>query len=67
MSECAERYIQVGVTALRGPDGSFLPAVPLYIKETPETKAAEEAFTKDVTGILAQKMKEYMDKTRRLR
>ena len=24
-------YIQIGVTAMRGPDGSFLPAVPLYI------------------------------------
>ena len=46
-------YIQVGVTALRAPDGSFLPAVPMYIRSTPETKAAEEALTKDITGVLA--------------
>lgn len=40
----SERYIQVGVTALRAPDGSFLPSVPLYIKSTPEARAAEEAL-----------------------
>lgn len=56
-------YIQVGVTALRAPDGSFLPAVPLYIKATPETKAAEEALTQDITGVLAQRMKTYMELT----
>lgn len=27
------KYIQVGVTALRTPDGGFLPSVPLYIAE----------------------------------
>lgn len=56
-------YIQVGVTALRAPDGSFLPAVPLYIRSTPETKAAEEALTQDITGVLAQRMKAYMEQT----
>ena len=25
-----KKFTQIGVTALRGPDGSFLPAVPLY-------------------------------------
>lgn len=56
-------YIQIGVTALRAPDGSFLPAVPMYIRSTPETKAAEEALTKDITGVLAQRMKLYMEQT----
>lgn len=56
-------YIQVGVTALRAPDGTFLPAVPLYIRSTPESKAAEEAMTKDVTSVLAQRMKLYMEQT----
>lgn len=59
----SEQYIQVGVTALRAPDGSFLPSVPLYIKSTPETKAAEEALTQDITGVLAQRMKLYMEET----
>ena len=27
-----EVFIQIGVTALRAPDGSFLPSVPLYAK-----------------------------------
>lgn len=59
-------YIQVGVTAMRGPDGSFLPAVPLYIKSTPETKAAEEALVGDITSVLAQRMKLYVDQTKHL-
>jgi len=61
----SERYIQVGVTALRAPDGSFLPSVPLYIKSTPEARAAEEALTQDIAGVLAHKMKQYMDETRK--
>lgn len=61
----SERYIQVGVTALRGPDGSFLPSVPLYIKATPEAKAAEEALIQDIAGVLAQKMKQYIKETRK--
>ena len=63
----SEQYIQVGVTALRGPDGSFLPAVPLYIKATPEAKAAEEALIQDIAGVLAHKMKQYMDETRKIK
>lgn len=59
----AQEYTQVGVTALRAPDGSFLPAVALYIKKTPETRAAEEALTQDITGVLAQRMKVYMEQT----
>lgn len=62
-AEQQPEYIQVGVTALRAPDGSFLPAVPLYIRSGPETKAAEEALTQDITGILAQRMKLYIDQT----
>ncbi len=34
-----ERYVQIGVTALRGPDGTFLPAVPLYAEATEATEA----------------------------
>jgi hypothetical protein len=56
-------YIQVGVTALRAPDGSFLPAVPLYIKATTESKAAEESITQGITGVLAERMKLYMNQT----
>lgn len=63
----SEQYIQVGVTALRSPDGSFLPSVPLYIKATPEAKAAEEALIQDIAGVLAQKMKQYMDETRKIK
>ena len=38
-----ERFIQVGVTALRDPaTGDFLPAVPLYIKAEDGAEEAEE-------------------------
>lgn len=58
-----QSYIQVGVTALRDPiTGDFLPAVPLYIKaETEEiATATEAAFTKDIAGVFAKRMKEYV-------
>ncbi|NLW82778.1 MAG: hypothetical protein GXY42_14070 [Desulfovibrionales bacterium] len=60
-------YIQVGVTALRGLDGSYLPAVPLYIKATPEAKAAEEALTHDIASVLSERMKEYIEQTKQAR
>ena len=45
----AEKYIQVGVTALRNPaTGEFLPAVPLYIKAEDSAEAAEEKLIEDI-------------------
>jgi hypothetical protein len=58
-------YIQVGVTALRGPDGNFLPSVPLYIRATPEAKAAEEALIGDIASVLAERMKTYVEGNRK--
>ena len=56
------RFIQIGVTALRDPGtGEFLPAVPLYIEATTEAAAAEVAAIKDVSGVFAKRMKEYID------
>jgi|BioPla2DNA2_1021312.scaffolds.fasta_scaffold16687_7 hypothetical protein len=60
-------YIQVGVTALRGPDGSFLPSVPLYIRATPEAKAAEEALIGDIASVLAERMKTYVEGNRKVK
>ena len=60
----SEVYIQVGVTALRDPaTGDFLPAVPLYIRATPKTQAAEEALTRDIAGVLAARFKTYVEQT----
>lgn len=56
-----EKYIQVGVTALRGPDGVFLPAVPLYIKAEDGAEEAEEALIDDIGHLLALRMKTYVD------
>jgi len=63
----SETYIQVGVTALRGPDGEFLPAVPLYIRSTPEGKAAEEKMLGDITGVMAERMRDYIKETAKVK
>ena len=63
-----EVFVQVGVTALRAPDGSFLPSVPLYIKApeedvNPKTGRyeGEEAAIKDIASVFADKFKQYAD------
>lgn len=60
-----EVFVQIGVTALRAPDGSFLPSVPLYIKaEAEEVSPAgkyigNEPALQDVADIFADKFKQY--------
>lgn len=57
-----EEYIQIGVTALRDPaTGGFLPAVPLYIKATPEARQSEAAMIDDIASIFKDKMKQYIN------
>lgn len=63
-----ERLVQIGQTALRAPDGSFLPAQPLYIiveaaPDEPQDKlfsAGEEELLTDVSGIFAKKFAQYV-------
>ena len=63
-----EKYIQVGITALRDPaTGKFLPSVPLFIKETDEAKASEKQMIDDIGKLFAFKMKEYKDGCRKNR
>ena len=58
----AEKYIQIGVTALRDPaTGDFLPAVPLYIKAEAGAEEAEEKLIEDVGRLLAHRMKAYIE------
>lgn len=57
-----EKYIQVGVTALRDPaTGKFLPAVPLYIKAEDGAEEAEEKLIEDLGKLFAQRIKAYKD------
>ena len=60
-----ERYIQVGVTAMRDENGDFLPAVPLFIKADDSAIAGEEQLIKDMAKLLAHRMKAYIDECRR--
>lgn len=58
----AEKYIQVGVTALRDPaTGEFLPAVPLYIKAEAGAEEAEEKLISDIGKLMAHRIKAYME------
>ena len=57
-----ERFIQVGVTAMRDPaTGEFLPAIPLYIKAEENAAEAEEIVIRNIGKLLALRMKQYMD------
>ena len=55
-----EKYVQVGVTALRDPaTGDFLPAVPLYIKAEDGAEEAEEKLIEDIGKLLAERIRRY--------
>ena len=55
-----EKYIQVGVTALRDPaTGEFLPAVPLYIKAEDGAEEAEEKLIDDIAKLMAERIRRY--------
>ena len=57
-----DRFVEVGCTAMRDPKtGEFLPAVPLYIKRTPEAAEAEQMLIKDLAHLFALRMKTYVD------
>lgn len=62
MRMAQERYVQVGVTALRDPaTGDYLPAVPLYIKAEDGADAGEEKLVEDVGKLLADRMRRYRE------
>lgn len=50
------RVRQIGVTALRGPDGQWLEQVPLYVEETPENIRAEDELKQTMARLVAQGM-----------
>ena len=57
------KYIQIGVTALRAPDGTPLPAVPLYIKvdDDVDEEQMQEPMITDFAGLCAKKYSEYIN------
>ena len=55
-----EKYIEVGVTSARDPiTREFLPAVPMYIKSTPEE--SEAALIKDLGKLFGLRMRQYIE------
>lgn len=60
--ENQERFIQVGVTALRDPaTGEFLPAVPLFIKAEDGAAESAEGLSQDIGKLLAERMRRYKE------
>lgn len=60
-----EEFIMIGVAALRDPvTREILPAVPLYIRRTPETTASEQENMQDVAKLFAGKFREYAEGVR---
>ena len=61
-----DEYIQIGVMAARAPDGTALPAQPIFIRKTPEAEIAEEAALQPVAKIFAAKFAQYLHETRKI-
>lgn len=60
--EKQERFIKVGITALRDPaTGDFLPAVPLYIKAEDGAEESAAGLTQDIGKLLAERMRRYKE------
>jgi hypothetical protein len=65
-----ERLVQIGQTAMRAPDGSFLPAIPMYIivkaaDVLPEKNLStgEAELVADIGGLFAEKFAQYVKGT----
>ncbi len=49
------KYVQVGVMALRNPDGTFQPSTPIYQEVDERDLAAAERTFKEVAEIFAER------------
>ncbi|MCL2797712.1 MAG: hypothetical protein FWD58_06635 [Firmicutes bacterium] len=62
-------YVQVGITAMREPNGERLPSVPMYIEVTHLSKAGltdlENTALANIAGFFAAKRKELELKRKR--
>jgi len=63
-----ERLVLIGSTAMRAPDGTPYPSVPMYIivdesqvNEKTGLSHGEEELIEDISGLLAKKFKQYYD------
>ena len=53
-------YIQIGMTALRTPDGEFLPSIPLFVNTDDLEKSglvpSSENAIKEIAGFFVEKL-----------
>ena len=60
-----EKFVQVGVMALRNPDGDFLPAAPVHAKVKAEappegSERQKQTFENRMVAFFANKHREYV-------
>ncbi|HBU13111.1 MAG TPA: hypothetical protein DEB31_10470 [Clostridiales bacterium] len=56
-----DKYIQIGITALRNEDGSFQPSVPLYIRAPADEVDLPTGFTHGEKNMLSESSGIFLD------
>lgn len=61
------KFVQVGVTALRAPDGTCLPSVKLYVEVSDDKDEVkmEENMINDFAGLNTKKYSQYVEERKR--
>lgn len=60
-----KELIQVGIKALREPNGDFLPATPIFMVVTPKLAARKIVVIDEIEKVEAYYLKEYIDALKR--
>lgn len=60
------KFVQVGIKALRKPNGDFEAAMPIYIPATSELMDREKAIVASLELVEAQYLKDYIEKCKKV-
>ena len=61
MAKKKEKFVQVGVTAIRDPfTGAFVQSTPLYVKVTEGAEELEKSMAEDLGRVFAHQMRDYI-------
>lgn len=60
------KFVQVGIKALRKPNGDFEAAMPIYISATPELIERENSIIASLELVEAQYLRDYIEKCKKV-
>lgn len=60
------KFVQVGLKALRKPNGDFEAAMPIYIPATPELINRENVIVASLELVEAQYLRDYIEKCKKV-